>query len=123
MKKMNLNKRTGYGTLAKVVIWHPAARDAVRSFPEEIRVKVGYQLHLLQQGEKLQMPQARPMSSVASGAYELRVKSRDGIFRVFYILKLEDGIFVFHAFQKKTEKTPVDEIKLGQKRLKELLEN
>ena len=122
MAKIDLKKRTGYGTLQKVVIWHPAARDIVRAFPEDVRVKVGYQLQLLQRGESLQMPQARPMSRIASGVYELRAKSRDGIFRIFYLLKMEDGIYVFHAFQKKTEKTPDDEINLGQKRLKELLE-
>jgi len=41
--------------------------------------------------------------------------------RVFYFLKLADAILVFHAFQKKTQKTPKREIILGQQRLKEVL--
>ncbi len=55
------------------------------------------------------------MSSVAAGVQELRVKDRDGIYRVFYLTKMEDGIYVFHAFQKKTIKTPDDEILLEKK--------
>ena len=42
--------------------------------------------------------------------------------RVFYYAKLADSVLIFHAFTKKTQKTPPDEIALGQKRLKEMLE-
>lgn len=68
------------------------------------------------------MPNSRPMGSVSAGAHEIRVKDRDGIYRVFYLVKMEDGIYVFHAFQKKTEKTPDEEIRLAKKRLKDLTE-
>jgi len=54
------------------------------------------------------------------GAEELRVKGRDGIYRTFYYTKDARGILVFHAFVKKTQKTPPLEIELGRKRLKEL---
>jgi len=65
------------------------------------------------------MPLSRPIPSVAQGVYELRVRDRDGIYRVFYYTKSPLGIFVFHAFQKKTQKTPDQEIELGRKRLRE----
>ncbi len=122
-KKSILLKRTESGTLIKAIIWHPNALDEIRAFPVDVRTKLGYQLHLLQKGETLQMPHSRAMKSVAIGTYELRVKSIDGIYRVFYLLKMADGIYVFHAFQKKTQKTPIEEINLGRKRLKELMEN
>ena len=55
------------------------------------------------------------------GAYELRVTGTTTAVRVFYFLKLADEILVFHAFQKKTHKTPKREMALGQQRLKEVL--
>jgi phage-related protein len=76
----------------------------------------------LQKGKKLSMPLSRPMSSVASGVEELRVKDRSGAYRVFYYTKLVDSVLIFHAFVKKTQRTPPDEIALAQKRLKEMLE-
>jgi phage-related protein len=73
-------------------------------------------------GETLGMPVARPMPTVAPGVFELRVKAKDGIFRVFYFTATARGILVFHAFAKKTQRTPPLEIELAKKRLKELLD-
>jgi predicted XRE-type DNA-binding protein len=56
------------------------------------------------------------MSSVAVGVEELRVKDRSGAYRVFYYTKLADSVLIFHAFAKKTQKTPLKEIALAQKR-------
>jgi phage-related protein len=72
-------------------------------------------------GEKLSMPNSRPISTVAAGVCELRVRSEDGIYRVFYYTAAPRGVLVFHAFIKKTQRTPPLEIELGRKRLKELL--
>jgi phage-related protein len=63
------------------------------------------------------------MKTVAVGAYELRVRGADGIYRAFYFTKSSEGILVFHAFMKKTPKTPLEEIDVGRRRLKELLED
>ena len=68
------------------------------------------------------MPNARPMPGVAAGVSELRVKGDDGSFRAFYYTASSQGVLVFHAFVKKTGRTPPLEIELGRKRLKELLD-
>jgi phage-related protein len=73
-------------------------------------------------GEQIGMPNARPMPAVAAGVSELRVKGEDGIFRVFYYTASERGVLLFHAFVKKTQRTPPLEIELAGKRLKELLD-
>jgi phage-related protein len=62
------------------------------------------------------------MPSVAAGASELRVKAEDGTFRVFYYTAAARGILVFHAFTKKTQRTPPLELDLARRRLKELLD-
>ena len=104
------------------IIFHPKARDGIRRFPKEIRTRLGRGLLLLQMGEHLTMPNARPMPSVSPGVSELRVKGVDGIFRAFYYTASSNGVLVFHAFVKKTQRTPPLEIELARKRLKELLD-
>jgi len=106
----------------KVAVFHPKARDSIRDFPEDVRREFGKAIFDLQKGENLAMPLSRPMSSVASGVEELRVRDRTGAYRVFYYTKLVDSILIFHAFGKKTQKTPPREIALAQKRLKEMLD-
>jgi phage-related protein len=76
----------------------------------------------LQKGEKLSMPLWRPMSSVAAGVEELRVRDRSGAYRSFYYTRVADSVLIFHAFAKKTQKTPPHEIALAQKKLKEMLD-
>ncbi len=104
----------------KAAIFHPAARDAIRSFPEVVRRELGKAIFDLQRGEALTMPLSRPMPSIASGAAELRIRDRGGTYRVFYYAKSPRGVLVFHAFMKKSQTTPKHELDLGKKRLEEL---
>jgi phage-related protein len=62
------------------------------------------------------------MPSVAVGVEELRIRDRAGLYRTFYFMKSLRGILIFHAFVKKARKTSLQEIELGRKRLKELLD-
>ena len=67
------------------------------------------------------LPLSRPMPSVGSGVHELRIGDKTKSVRVFYFIKYADAILVFHAFEKRTQKTPLQEIEVGRKKLKELL--
>jgi phage-related protein len=62
------------------------------------------------------------MPAVAAGAAELRASGAEGSFRAFYYTASSRGILVFHAFVKKTQRTPPLEIGLAKKRLKKLLD-
>jgi len=66
------------------------------------------------------MPNSRPMPGVAPGVAELRVRGEDGGYRAFYYTASPRGVLVFHAFVKKTQRTPPLEIELGRKRFKEI---
>lgn len=103
------------------IIWNKKALKEVQRFPDVVKKEVGYLLFKLQKGESLAMPHSKPMPSVAKGCHEIRVKSEDGAYRVFYFLKVKDHILVFHAFQKKTQKTSLKDIEQGQKNLKDML--
>jgi phage-related protein len=105
----------------KPALFHPKARAVLRSFPDDVRREIGKAIFDLQKGAKLSMPLSRPRPSVATGVEELRMKDRSGAYRVFYLIRLEAGVLIFHAFQKKTAKTPPHEIELARTRLKEML--
>jgi len=104
------------------IIWHSATRKTLKSFPEELRGKLGYLIYRLQLGEVLSLPQARKMLLVDVGVSELRVKGKDGVYRSFYIRLDKDSIAVFHAFKKKTQKAAKKDIVQGKKNLKEVKE-
>jgi len=67
------------------------------------------------------MPLSRSMTSVSKGAHEIRLKDDKGIYRVLYLTKIKGKVIIFHAFVKKSSKTPKKEIDLGKKRLKEMI--
>ncbi len=102
--------------------FHKKAREVVREFYKEVKRELGEALLKLQLGMHLSGPISKPMNSVFPGAHELRFRDSSGIQRVFYYLKSSKGILVFHAFNKKTQKTPLSEIELSRKRLKEMLD-
>jgi phage-related protein len=105
----------------KTVEFHKDARRVIRSFSKDIRVEFGSALIKVQVGMTLGMPISRPMPDIEPGVHEFRFRDSSGIQRVFYYTKSQRGILVFHAFTKKTQKTPQSEIMLGRKRLKEML--
>lgn len=105
----------------KAALFHPAAKAAIRSFPEDVRREIGKAIFDLQKGNSLGMPVSRPMPSVAPGVAELRIRDRQGIYRAFYYSLSPRGILVIHAFVKKSQATPKQDLDLGKKRLKEML--
>lgn len=105
----------------KRVIWNEKAREFVRALDSELKIEIVALLMMLQSGEVLGSPQSKPMKSIHSNAYELRIRDRSGIYRVIYVLWVENKILIPHAFNKKTQKTSKKEIELSIKRLKEML--
>ena len=61
----------------------------------------------------------KPMSAVGLGAREIRVRDAAGAFRVLYVARFADAVYVLHAFQKKSEKTAREDLALAQKRYRE----
>jgi phage-related protein len=106
----------------KPAVFHPKARATIKGFPEDARREFGKIIFDLQKGKKLSMPLSRPMTLVAAGAEELRVKDASGAYRVFYYTRLADSVLIFHAFVKKTQRTPQQEVVLARNRLREMLD-
>jgi phage-related protein len=94
----------------------------IRGFPKQVRERLGRNLFRLQMGEPIGMPLSRPMRSLAAGVSELRLAAEQGAYRVLYYAASPRGILVFHAFVKKTRRTPSYEIQLARKHLRELFD-
>lgn len=104
-----------------VIIYEPVRRE-IYHWPEKIKKDLGSILTKIQKGELLGEPETKSMKSVSPGCFEIRLRSSDGIYRVFYILKTDVGILIFHSFKKKTQKTAKEEIKTAKIRLQIMLE-
>ena len=81
------------------------------------RVETGILLRRLQRGEKLSMPQSRPMPIVGSRCHELRVPDDTGTWRILYRVD-SDAIVIAEVFSKKTRATPHEVIEACQRRLR-----
>ena len=90
-----------------------------KRFPQAARREIGYQLSLIQAGRSA--IDWKPIPLVGTGVIEIRVHA-EGEYRVFYLAKFEDAVYVLHVFGKKTRKTSSLDVELGKKRYRELLE-
>ncbi len=88
-------------------------------FPTTARREAGYQLYQVQEG--LDPDDWKPMNGIGSGVREIRIREKDGAFRVIYVAKFADAIYVLHCFQKKTQKTSSDDIALAARRYRDLI--
>jgi len=91
----------------------------LRDFPHSAVREVGYQLDKVQNG--FPPDDAKPVPTIGVGVFELRVWDEAGTFRLVYVAKFADAVYVLHCFQKKTQQTAKRDIDLAKKRLKDLL--
>jgi len=93
-------------------------RKEISEFPQKIKEELFDALRDLKEGLRLTSPLSKRMSGMGPGVFELRFKEVSGIFRVIYLMKQGDAIYLVHGFQKKATKTPRKNIQLALKRIK-----
>lgn len=91
----------------------------LRDFHILSRREAGYQLDRVQHGRE--PDDWKPMNTVGQGVKEIRIRDEAGIFRVIYVAKFADAVYVLHCFQKKTPKTSKTDLDLATKRYRELV--
>src|SRR5258708_2487781 len=102
------------------VIWLGDSRDALRAFPAGAQQDLGYALYRVQLGQM--PPDSKPMRTVGPGVYELREQDERAWYRVFYLKKIENVVYVLHCFEKRTAQTETKDIKVAKERLNKLRE-
>jgi phage-related protein len=103
----------------KPIIWCGDSRQRVRDVPDEARQRAGHQLNRVQHGREPE--DWKPMTTVGAGVQEIRIH-QDGEFRVVYVAKFAEAIYVLHVFQKKTRKTPLKDIDLAANRYRAVVD-
>lgn len=103
----------------KIEIFDQVAKT-LKKETREIRLDLQDILEKLELGLTLGLPHVRPLPSVHSSLYEIRVKDKMSQFRVIYFVKKKDAIYLIHAFRKKTQKLPQKEKNVILNRLKEI---
>ncbi|WP_350012995.1 type II toxin-antitoxin system RelE/ParE family toxin [Pseudomonas asiatica] len=104
--------------VSKLVDFCGSSKKDISDFPLAVRDRVIYQLDLLKHGDD--PSNFKPVKTVGPGVYEIKIRAKEGAFRVFYVVNRAAVISVLHAFQKTTEKTEKRDIDLAKKRLKSL---
>lgn len=98
--------------------FHARVRIEIEAWPDGILADYARIVELLTEfGPKLRMPHSRAMGG---GLFELRPRGREGIGRAFYCYVGGRPIVILHAFVKKTQETPEQEIRIARKRMKEV---
>jgi phage-related protein len=103
----------------KPVTFVGSSLDDLRDFPRSARRESGFQLDKVQNGEDPE--DWKPMSTIGSGVCEIRVRDESGAFRLMYVAKFAEAIYVLHAFQKKTRKSARKDLRLAKDRYQEVL--
>ncbi|WP_236717239.1 type II toxin-antitoxin system RelE/ParE family toxin [Acidihalobacter prosperus] len=93
--------------------------DDLRAFPSDARREAGHQIDQVQNGRD--PDDWKPMPTVGKGVREIRVRDATGAFRVIYVAKLAEAVYVLHCFQKKTQKTAKSDLELAGQRYRDLL--
>jgi phage-related protein len=87
----------------KPVEFRGSSLDDLRAFPVPARREAGYPVDW------------KPMPRIGSGVQEIRIRDAAGAFRVIYVAKFADAVYVLHCFfKKKTQKTSKTDVELAE---------
>ena len=100
------------------LIWLGDSRDTIRVFTHDVRQIAGFQLWRVRRG--LEPNDWKPMPSVGLGVQEIRIHT-GAEHRVLYVAKFAEAVYVLHAFEKRTRRTPTDDLDVARQRLRLLI--
>ena len=101
----------------KPIEFRDNALDDLRGVPVSARREAGYQLQRVQHG--LEPDDWKPMPTIGQGVQEIRIRDMSGAFRIIYVAKFTDAVYVLHCFQKKSQKTSKADLNLAERRYRD----
>ncbi len=110
-----MHRQTTAVPLAKIH-WEGDSREKLGAFPEDIRSNLGFALFELQLG-RLPSATARRMQSIGPGVYELTESDDKSWYRVIYLSRINEVIYVLHCFEKQSRKTDQRDLAVAKERL------
>lgn len=97
--------------------WVGDAKEVLSAFPQAIKGVFGYSLRRLQKG-LLPDCDARRMESVGKGVWELKTSDERTWYRVIYLTRIGNALYILHAFEKDSRKTDRRDFEIAKSRLK-----
>ena len=105
----------------QIIYYNEALQQEIMSLSAGFQVRY---IHLTQRMTTyvphLGMPHSRALDD---GLFELRLKSEEGIVRVFYWTLVGNNIVMLHTYVKKSKKTPLKELEVARRRMQEMKTN
>ena len=98
------------------IVWEGDSKKVLSAFPEGVKQNLGFELWQLQRGARPK--DYRPLPSMGTGVFELRDQDERAWYRVVYLSRIEDVIYVLHRFEKKGREMPRKEFEKAKRRLK-----
>lgn len=106
----------------KPIDWRGSALDDIKDdaiFTINARREAGHQLSQVQAG--LEPDHWKPFDEVGAGTREIIVNLDDGWFRVMYVAKFAEAVYVLHCFKKKSNATPKHDKQIASTRYKAVI--
>ena len=95
-------------------------QDRILDLPEKLQARfINLTARMLEYGPNLGLPHT---DSLGDGIFELRLKGSEGIARALYCMTIGKKIIFLHCFVKKSQKTPLKELRLAKLRMREIKE-
>ena len=105
----------------KDIRWIGSSYQDILAFPTDARKEAGFQLGKVQAG--LEPDNWKAFNEVGAGTKEIRIRERGGIYRIMYLAKCEEAIYVLHCFQKKTQTTSQHDKNIAAARYRAVMNN
>lgn len=106
--------------MSKDLEFRASALADLCAFPIPARREAGYQLDKVQHGQD--PDDWKPMATIGQGVREIRIRDETGTFRLIYVARFADTVYVLHCFQKKTQRTSKPDLDLATKRYRDLVQ-
>jgi len=100
-----------------IIYFSEQVQEAILTLPATLQARyIGLTDRMVEHGPNLGLPHT---DALGGGLFELRLKGAEGIARAMYCLVVDRQILVLHVFVKKTQRTPLKELKIARQRMKE----
>jgi phage-related protein len=103
------------------ISWEGDSREVLRGWSKAIREDFGVSLNAMQEGKPATLV-VRPMPSIGASVFELKDSDRSKWYRMVYLARVENVIYVLHCFTKDTARTEKRDLATAERRLKEVRE-
>jgi len=98
------------------ISWEGNSLEVLKEWPRLVQHAFGFSLLKLQEGQRAPLA-TRPMKSIGSGVFELKAADEAAWYRVIYLARIEDTIYVLDSFTKKSRKTEKNDLSRSKARL------